>query len=254
MAALAASGRLPDPVPVGAGTAGVQIVDDQGRVVAVSAGADRLTALIVPSAVRAARQGEVLVIDGARLGTPDTLRVVGYPVPPGRGRPAGQTVLVAVSEAEATGSVRALGFASADRRAGAAGRLRRRLLAARRALAAAGLPPAARSRGDRGRGVGRRAAPARAAGPGRGTPPGRDSERHARPAGGRGDGPAGVRRRRRARAAQPADRDPDPARGGPSPPRVGAVGRDGGRRAGRHRPAGPAGRRPAAARSGRRRR
>jgi signal transduction histidine kinase len=113
VAALAQSGRLPDPVPVGAGTAGVQIVDGQGRVVAVSAGADRLTALLVPSGVRAARSGRVLVIDGARLGTPDALRVVGYPVPPGNGRAAGQTVLVAVSEAEATGSVRALAIASA---------------------------------------------------------------------------------------------------------------------------------------------
>ena len=48
-----ARGRLPDPVPVGAGTAGAQIVDAQGRVVAVSAGADRLTALLVPADVRA---------------------------------------------------------------------------------------------------------------------------------------------------------------------------------------------------------
>ena len=43
VAALARSGRLPDPIPVGTGTAGVQIVDAQGRVTAVSAGADRLT-------------------------------------------------------------------------------------------------------------------------------------------------------------------------------------------------------------------
>jgi signal transduction histidine kinase len=113
VAALAHSGRLPDPVPVGAGTAGVQIVDDQGRVVAVSAGADRLTALLVPADVRAARAGQVKVIDGARLGTPDALRVVGYPVPAGNGRAAGQTVLVAVSQAEATGSVRALAIATA---------------------------------------------------------------------------------------------------------------------------------------------
>jgi signal transduction histidine kinase len=112
VAALAQSGRLPDPVPVGAGTAGVQVVDDQGRVMAVSAGADRLTALLVPSGVRAVRSGQVLVIDGARLGTPDSLRVVGYPVPARNGRPSGQTVLVAVSEAEATGSVRALALAT----------------------------------------------------------------------------------------------------------------------------------------------
>jgi signal transduction histidine kinase len=113
VAALARSGRLPDPVPVGAGTAGAQIVDTQGRVVAVSAGADRLTALLVPADVRAVRAGQVRVIDGARLGTPDSLRVVGYPIAAAAGRPAGQTVLVAVSQAEASGSVRALAIAIA---------------------------------------------------------------------------------------------------------------------------------------------
>lgn len=113
VAALARSGRLPDPVPVGAGTAGAQIVDAEGRVVAVSAGADRLTALLVPADVRAVRAGQVKVIDGARLGTPDSLRVVGYPIAAGSGQPAGQTVLVAVSQAEASGSVRALGIAVA---------------------------------------------------------------------------------------------------------------------------------------------
>jgi signal transduction histidine kinase len=54
------------------------------------------------------------VIGGARLGTPDALRVVGYPITTTAGGvPAGDTVLVAVSQAEATGSVRALGVASA---------------------------------------------------------------------------------------------------------------------------------------------
>jgi signal transduction histidine kinase len=112
VAALASSGRLPDPVPVGAGTAGVQIVDAQDRVVAVSAGADRLTALLEPADVRAVRSGHVRVIGGARLGTPDSLRVVGYPVAKS-GPSAGQTVLVAVSQAEATGSLRALAVATA---------------------------------------------------------------------------------------------------------------------------------------------
>ncbi len=115
VAALARTGRLPDPVPVGAGTAGVQIVDAQGRVTAVSAGADRLTALLEPAAVRAVRGGDVRVIDGARLGTPDALRVVGYPVggATSGGDLAADTVLVAVSQAEANGSVRALAVATA---------------------------------------------------------------------------------------------------------------------------------------------
>ena len=108
VAALAGSGRLPDPIPIGAGTAGVQIVDAQGRVTAVSAGADRLTALLDGAGVRHVRAGGVRVIDGSRLGTPDSLRVVGYPS--GTGQTS--TVLVAVSEAEATGSVRALAVAT----------------------------------------------------------------------------------------------------------------------------------------------
>jgi signal transduction histidine kinase len=108
VAALARSGRLPDPIPIGAGTAGVQIVDSAGRVTAVSAGADRLTAIIGPADVHRVRVGGVRVIDGARLGTPDSLRVVGYP----SGTDPSATVLVAVSEAEATGSVRALAVAT----------------------------------------------------------------------------------------------------------------------------------------------
>jgi signal transduction histidine kinase len=113
VAALARSGRLPDPVPVGAGTAGVQIVDSQGRVSAVSAGADRLTALLDPADVEAVRTGAVRVVPGARLGTPDSLRIVGTPVGPAAGVESGSTVLVAVSQAEATGSVRALALATA---------------------------------------------------------------------------------------------------------------------------------------------
>jgi signal transduction histidine kinase len=109
VAALAKAGRLPDPIPIGAGTAGLQVVDDQGRVTAVSAGGDRLTALLDAEDVQAVRAGQVRVIDGARLGTPDSLRVVGYPSGPG----GASTVLVAVSGAEAAGSVRALAFAIA---------------------------------------------------------------------------------------------------------------------------------------------
>jgi signal transduction histidine kinase len=108
VAALAKAGRLPDPIPIGAGTAGLQVVDSQGRVTAVSAGGDRLTALLDPADVRAVRGGQVRVIAGARLGTPDRLRVVGYP----SGTDSASTVLVAVSDAEAAGSVRALALAT----------------------------------------------------------------------------------------------------------------------------------------------
>ena len=63
---------------------------------------------VCDAGVRHVRAGGVRVIDGSRLGTPDSLRVVGYPS--GTGQTS--TVLVAVSEAEATGSVRALAVAT----------------------------------------------------------------------------------------------------------------------------------------------
>src|ERR1700756_3134587 len=45
VAALVDANRLPNPVPVAAGIAVVQVVDAQGRIVAASAGADRLVPL-----------------------------------------------------------------------------------------------------------------------------------------------------------------------------------------------------------------
>src|ERR1700761_970548 len=53
VAALVDANRLPNPVPVAAGTAVVQVVDADGRIVAASAGADRLVPLL-PSAQGAA--------------------------------------------------------------------------------------------------------------------------------------------------------------------------------------------------------
>ena len=46
VAALVDANRLPNPVPVAAGTAVVQVIDAQGRIVAASAGADRLVPLL----------------------------------------------------------------------------------------------------------------------------------------------------------------------------------------------------------------
>src|ERR1700753_1636399 len=93
VAALVDANRLPNPVPVAAGIAVVQVVNAQGRIVAASAGADRLVALL-PRAQAAtlgpSRAGALL--DGRPYGLPETLRVVAVP-----GK-RGETVIAAVSD------------------------------------------------------------------------------------------------------------------------------------------------------------
>ncbi len=72
--ALIDSDRLPDPVPAG-GTTLVQVVDDQGRVLAASAGADRLVPAL-PVDERAAALDGPLTVPGARFGVLGPMRVV----------------------------------------------------------------------------------------------------------------------------------------------------------------------------------
>lgn len=97
VAVLIDTGRMPDPIPVEAGTPLVQVVDDEDRVLAASPGGDRLVPILLPEDVAAVRAGESRTVDGARLGLAGELHVVG--------RVAGeaaepQTVLVAMSLAE----------------------------------------------------------------------------------------------------------------------------------------------------------
>ena len=66
--------RLPDPVPSG-GTTLVQVVDQQGRVLAASAGADRLVPALRPDELAAALAGPATV-PGARFGVLGPVRVV----------------------------------------------------------------------------------------------------------------------------------------------------------------------------------
>ncbi len=72
--ALIDTGRLPDPIPAG-GTTLVQVVDQQGRVLAASAGTDRLVP-VLPAGELAAARGGPITMDGARFGVLGPVRVV----------------------------------------------------------------------------------------------------------------------------------------------------------------------------------
>jgi signal transduction histidine kinase len=100
VALLIDTGRLPDPIPVEAGTPLVQVVDAEDRVLAASPGGDRLVPILLPEDVTAVREGESRQVDGARLGLAGELHVVGEPA----GGAERQTVLVAMSLAEVEGA------------------------------------------------------------------------------------------------------------------------------------------------------
>jgi signal transduction histidine kinase len=106
VAALVDTGRLPDPLPVGgAATAVIQVVDAQDRVLAASAGGDRLVGLLRPDELSRARAGTRLSIDGSRASLDGPLRVVAVPA----GSPGDPlTVVVAVGSASVQESVRLL--------------------------------------------------------------------------------------------------------------------------------------------------
>lgn len=108
IAALVEAGRLPDPLPV-TGSAVVQVIDAQSRVLASSAGGDRLAPLVDEVAVRAVRAGEGVAVDGSRVGSAEHFRVVGMPAGPDDT----QTVLVATSSAEVERALSVLRLAMA---------------------------------------------------------------------------------------------------------------------------------------------
>jgi signal transduction histidine kinase len=81
VAALAAAGQLPDPVPVAGGQV-VQVVDPEGRVRHASVGADRLVSLLRPAELPAARNGKKLYVDGSRASVEGPIRVVARAVGP----------------------------------------------------------------------------------------------------------------------------------------------------------------------------
>jgi signal transduction histidine kinase len=71
------AGRLPDPVPAG-GTTLVQVVDQQGRVLAASAGTDRLVPAVSADQLSEALAGPVTV-PGAQFGVLGPVRVIALP-------------------------------------------------------------------------------------------------------------------------------------------------------------------------------
>jgi signal transduction histidine kinase len=89
VATLLNQGRLPSPVPVPPDTVTVQVLDASGRIVNVSAGADRLVPMLSPVQARAAaRTGQARMLPGPPLGMPSLLRVVAVPA-------SGQHVVIA---------------------------------------------------------------------------------------------------------------------------------------------------------------
>ena len=77
VAALVATGRLPQTLP--SGTTLVQVVDGDQRVRAASPGTDRLVPLLGPDQVRAVRAGATADLVGAQVARNGSLRVVGIP-------------------------------------------------------------------------------------------------------------------------------------------------------------------------------
>ena len=103
VAALIDQNRLPDPVPVAAGTLTVQVLDAQGRITDVSPGADRLVPMLPPAqAQAAARTGQARMLAGPPLGLPSLLRVVAVAAS------GHQVVIAAVSYAQAGDSLATL--------------------------------------------------------------------------------------------------------------------------------------------------
>lgn len=76
VAALIDANRLPDPVPVAAGTVTIQVLGPSGRIVNVSPDADRLVPIVALPAARALASGDSAVgLAGAPYDLPSLLRV-----------------------------------------------------------------------------------------------------------------------------------------------------------------------------------
>ena len=74
--ALIDSQPLPDPVPVATSTMTIQVLDPAGRIIDVSAAADRLVPLLAPAqAASNARTGQAVTVNGSPFGMPPVLRV-----------------------------------------------------------------------------------------------------------------------------------------------------------------------------------
>ncbi|HEX3712132.1 MAG TPA: HAMP domain-containing sensor histidine kinase [Trebonia sp.] len=100
VAALINASRLPDPVPVAAGTITIQVLDTSGRITDVSPDADRLVPIVSPpQAAALARSGAAVLVHGGPFGMPSLLRVSAVRAD------GGQLVIAAVPFSEASGSL-----------------------------------------------------------------------------------------------------------------------------------------------------
>jgi signal transduction histidine kinase len=76
VAALINADRLPDPVPVAAGTVTIQVLGPSGRIVNVSPDADRLVSIVAPAQAAAlANSATAIEVRGAPFDMPSLLRV-----------------------------------------------------------------------------------------------------------------------------------------------------------------------------------
>lgn len=157
VAALVDADSLPDPIPAG-GTTVVQVIDATGRVLAASAGADRLVPMLPREELALVKRDRERYEPGYRFGVKDVVRVVA--VSAGSER-SPKTVLVAIPAGEVHESIRVvrLGLLSgyavllvllvalAWRMVGAALRPVEALRRGAEAIAAGGGPPSRRDSG-----------------------------------------------------------------------------------------------------------
>jgi signal transduction histidine kinase len=106
VAALIDQNRLPNPVPVVAGTLTVQVLGADGRVLKASPGADPLVPLLAPrQAAAVARTGRAVLLDGRPFDIPYLMRVVAVPAN------GGEIVLSAAAYTQVNDTMMALGRA-----------------------------------------------------------------------------------------------------------------------------------------------
>ncbi|EXG79385.1 sensor histidine kinase [Cryptosporangium arvum] len=98
VAALVEADNLPNPIPAG-GTTVVQVIDPTGRVLAASAGADRLVPMLPKDELALVKRDEERYEPGYRFGVKDVVRVVAVAA-------GDKTVLVAIPAGEVHESVR----------------------------------------------------------------------------------------------------------------------------------------------------
>ena len=106
VAALINADRLPDPVPVAAGTVTIQVLGPSGRIVNVSADADRLVPMVPPAQAAALANGDSAIeVHGAPFDMPSLLRIAVVRAD------GGELVIAAVPYSSAADSLQVVGHA-----------------------------------------------------------------------------------------------------------------------------------------------